>query len=521
MLAQIPLFDPTLLDGLLGEFRRDVRRLLLELCDELEDGSRGTAEALSLPALWFRALADVLKPEDWGGWKVVGWVEGLNDLLYWLDVQRQWARERDPRAFIEALYAECEEQFYEHGYREELFPTGEPLAAGFTRRLDGLCRRLAREVVDESLWLAPRQLCRWLARRGGAGRPARWSVPCSLGPNFERAEPGGCLPIGPEGACLHAPLPVRRALADPGARPILTVGGGGMHLRIGRRSWPILTMAPSPRWHWRLVPPSSLRQWGMTLGGVLVYGRDRTPRRVTQPPPGLPERIGLALSVIAEAWPEGAANLRRFTSRIAPLRARGVVSFSYRHRPGLSFINCFDRDQLDLIDDLIHENSHHHLNLLLRKYPMRRDDRHLEVFYSPWRRSLRPLHGILHAAFTFTMGALLFERLSRWGEGRSEAALRAVGLTGRDLLRARARCLEEVESVRYSIRDLRHAADRLGWLTPWGARLVEALDREIRLAVRRIAPHRPAVLRSAFGPALRRHGRELDRARAAYPPPPA
>ena len=59
--------------------------------------------------------------------------------------------------------------------------------------------------------------------------------------------------------------------------------------------------------------------------------------------------------------------LALLTSRIIPLKAKGVVSFSYRHRPGLSFINCFDRDNLDLIDDVIHENSHHHLNLLLRK----------------------------------------------------------------------------------------------------------------------------------------------------------
>ena len=70
-----------------------------------------------------------------------------------------------------------------------------------------------------------------------------------------------------------------------------------------------------------------------------------------------------ALEVIESAWPEGNRLLRLLTSRIVPLRASGVVSFSYRHRPGLSAINCFDRDRLDLIDDLIHENSHHHLNL--------------------------------------------------------------------------------------------------------------------------------------------------------------
>ena len=55
------------------------------------------------------------------------------------------------------------------------------------------------------------------------------------------------------------------------------------------------------------------------------------------------------------------------------------MSFSYRHRPGLSAINCFERDDLDLIDDLIRENSHHHLNLLLRKDVLYQHDHNQEV----------------------------------------------------------------------------------------------------------------------------------------------
>ena len=49
----------------------------------------------------------------------------------------------------------------------------------------------------------------------------------------------------------------------------------------------------------------------------------------------------------------GIDSLALLTSRIVPLNAKGVVSFSYRHRPGLSAINCFERDDPDLIDDLI------------------------------------------------------------------------------------------------------------------------------------------------------------------------
>jgi len=231
------------------------------------------------------------------------------------------------------------------------------------------------------------------------------------------------------------------------------------------------------------------------------------------------KRIKQAWTVVQEAWPEGHEVLALLTTRIIPLKAKVVVSFSYRHRPGLSFINCFDRDNLDLIDDVIHENSHHHLNLLLRKQILYHGDRNQQIFYSPWRRSLRPLRGILHAAFTFTMGALLFERLSTWASGRSGSARwTQAGLTSRDLQRARFRCLEEVESVRYSIQDLEYADWHLKWLTGSGQRMVKQLEETIEQVEHNIAPHRKAALASTFGSSLRRHIKELQQARQTYGP---
>jgi HEXXH motif-containing protein len=223
------------------------------------------------------------------------------------------------------------------------------------------------------------------------------------------------------------------------------------------------------------------------------------------------------LSVVQEAWPEGDQLLTTLTSRIIPLRAKGVVSFSYRHQPGLSFINCFDRDDLDLIDDLIHENGHHHLNLLLRKYVLYRDDRNQEIFYSPWRRSLRPLRGILHATFTFTMGALLFERLSTWGSG--PAGYRAwtqSGLSRENLRRTRFRCIEEMESVRYALQDLQRADRQFGWIPQAGKDLIGHLSRILSAVTRRIDRYVPSVRRSRYGPVLRRHRQELHEARRRY-----
>ena len=135
--------------------------------------------------------------------------------------------------------------------------------------------------------------------------------------------------------------------------------------------------------------------------------------------------------------------LELLTSRIVPLKARGVVSFSYRHRPGLSFVNCFHRDNLDLIDDLIHENSHHHLNLLLRKHVLYRDDHNQQIFYSPWRRSLRPVRGILRDVYIHH-GCAVIRTLVVMGRNEVRpSAMAGRGIVQPDLLRARFRCLEK------------------------------------------------------------------------------
>ncbi|MEW6545128.1 MAG: HEXXH motif-containing putative peptide modification protein [Nitrospirota bacterium] len=529
MLARIRLFDAAFLTALLREFRASMRGLLTDLCRDLAGNYEEAVSALRLPLDYFELVGDSLKPEAYANWKVVGWIEELNDLLYFIDLREQCRRERTASGraeFARAFLVECRDQFFEHGYADELFPNGEPEPDRLERRIAHLCARLARQVTQESLWLAPGLPCRWLA--GGKSAAARWTVPCDLRPSFERAELPGSIYVGLDGAYLRLPAEVRRRLASARDGAAFVIRPDAIGLRLGRLVVPLIERGDRVVWKWPIVPPVVLRpadvRWpnGLTLGASLIYRKDARkgliPRRVSPTPAVLGERIRAALDVIERAWPEGARNLGLLTSRIVPLRAGGIVSFSYRHRPGLSFINTFDRDDFELIDDLIHEDSHHHLNLLLRKYEMRRGDHNQEVFYSPWRRSLRPLHGILHATFTFTMGALLFERLASWAAASPTRRVAASGPKA-DMLRAQFRCLEEVASVRYSIQDLRHAADRLGWLSTSGASLVRTLEGEIRKAHRRVEPVRGQVLRSRYGAELRRHLRTLEQARATYPLP--
>jgi hypothetical protein len=515
----MPLFDVPLLARLQEEFRLSMKRLLSDLCLDLESQYADVAKSLALPVPYFRFLAQALEHDAFSHWKVIGWIETLNDLVYFIDLLKQVREERSPRDFAAQLFAECEEKFFENSYLDDLFPRGVSQASGLKRRLNELCARLTQELTQESLCLVPGLPMLWCASR----KIPSWTIEVYLGHNVERAEMFGTMAVGMEGDFYEAPPSVKRALKQSSGQAAILVQPQELSLKIGRTVTPLCTRRGDRlEWSWTHRSPvvaMETRLGAVTVGPTLVYGKDRQPRTVAATAADQVARIGRAWTIIQEAWPEGQEILALLTARIIPLRAKGVVSFSYRHRPGLSFINCFDRDNLDLIDDVIHENSHHHLNLLLRKHVMYHGDRNQQIFYSPWRRSLRPFRGILHATFTFTMGAMLFERLSTWASGvGGSARWKRAGLTQRDLQRARFRCLEEVESVRYSIQDLEYASWHLKWLTGSGQRLVKQLAETIEQVEQNIAPHRKAVLAPKFGPALRRHIKELHQARQTYGP---
>jgi len=513
------LLDSATLARLQVEFRLSMKALLAALCQDLDQQYAMTAQSLSVPVAYFRFLGQGIAPEQYVYGKVVGWIEALNDLVYFVDLLQQYRVESERSEFAKQLLAECQEKFFENSYLEDLFPRHLPHVAGLEKRLHQLCARLAREVTQESLFLVPGLPSEWMRRQTLSG----WHIEGSLGCNYERAEPEGIIAVGLAGECVEAPAASKRRLAETNGRCTFVVEPGGMSILVRRaRETLCVVRDREVAWNWPYRSSIVLSQRmtkPVTVGPTLAYGRNRQPCNVVQTDLKQVQRIGRAWETIRKAWPEGHRILTLLTSRIIPLKAKGVVSFSYRHRPGLSFINCFDRDNLDLIDDLIHENSHHHLNLLLRKHVLFHGDHNQQIFYSPWRRSLRPLRGILHATFTFTMGAMLFERLSSWVPGTGGAARwKNAGLTQLDLQRARFRCFEELESVRYSIQDLEYADRHLGWVTGSGQRLVGQLADAIDKVERRIGSFKKAVLRSKFGPALRRHVKELQQARQTHGP---
>lgn len=123
------------------------------------------------------------------------------------------------------------------------------------------------------------------------------------------------------------------------------------------------------------------------------------------------EKIKLALTHIENHSSECFTMFGEFTKYIVPIREKGIVSYSMDNLPGVSCLNLFERDFIDLIDDLIHESGHHFLNCILGSQELINEDDE-KIFFSPWRRSLRPIRGLYHAVFTFYWAMKLFGDLS-------------------------------------------------------------------------------------------------------------
>ena len=187
--------------------------------------------------------------------------------------------------------------------------------------------------------------------------------------------------------------------------------------------------------------------------------------RVGGPVPGLGRRLARALAVVDRAWPRAGEEIRERTWMVVPLVEPGTVSYSHLSRPGISYINVFRGSLLHLCDDLLHETAHHRLHARQEVERFLRDDGDA-LYYSPWRRTLRPLNGILHGTYTFLYRAELFLRILRKRQA-------VAGKQRRRLLREAGR---ELANCSTALTDLARA-DREGLLTPEGGTLVRGMRR--------------------------------------------
>lgn len=188
------------------------------------------------------------------------------------------------------------------------------------------------------------------------------------------------------------------------------------------------------------------------------------------------KKINQALDLIKTYSPESYELFARFTKRIVPIKQKEFVSYSLQSLPGHSFINLYHRDDLDLMDDLLHENGHHHLNhYLILEDPLREDPD--QIYYSPWRRSLRPVRGIYHAHLTFFFALKLYHDLSlALLENRLEWPRK---MKASEIQKIFARYVEEWLMLEYTAEDLKVAIHR-GQIRPAGIRLLNMMEVERR-----------------------------------------
>jgi len=126
--------------------------------------------------------------------------------------------------------------------------------------------------------------------------------------------------------------------------------------------------------------------------------------------PQFKKNIEQALLRIKLVNPKLFHTFKNFTHSIVPVNEPGIVSYSMQSLPGYSCINMFERDSVDLMDDLLHENGHHYLNVHLNLSELIIEDDE-KIYYSPWRKALRPIRGIYHAYLTFFWALELFHAL--------------------------------------------------------------------------------------------------------------
>lgn len=164
---------------------------------------------------------------------------------------------------------------------------------------------------------------------------------------------------------------------------------------------------------------------------VLQIGYDKTlsllsrDKKTDQRLPDFTKKTDRALQIIKILAPDCYLAFSFFTHTIIPIQEDGVVSYSLQALPGISLINYYDRDFVDLIDDLIHENGHHLLNAYLNQTELIIEDSE-QIYFSPWRRALRPIRGIYHGVYTFHWGfKLFFELASKIDQVELDTAERA------------------------------------------------------------------------------------------------
>ena len=186
-------------------------------------------------------------------------------------------------------------------------------------------------------------------------------------------------------------------------------------------------------------------------------------------------QLSRALGIVRAAWPAGYREILSRTIMVVPVREPRLVSYSLASRPGITFINLHGKRLIDLADDLLHETAHHRLNDLEELAPLLRRGAatdQVQAFDSPWRGTRRPLHGLLHGAYTFLFRAELFIRILE--SSRAHPGLSVDPRQGGRRRWLRSEIHRELKGIGAALQDL-GVASRERLLTGAGRRLLGEL----------------------------------------------
>ncbi len=416
------------------------------------------------------------------------WIEILNRAKA---AARSGARGRPDRA-IAGLF----DRIARTEHLTTLVPAGR-LEPGLPRRATAFARlRLRQALQDLGGFL--------LGLRVACGRGGRLDIACTLSPDPEQGRPGNRIDLGAI-AGPAGPLTIVFGGRRPPRRVDIRLEGRLLTVRAPGRT-PLVIPAPGSRLHaWGPPPGRSVQGRGRpvairlarreSIPGtsiLLTPGLESSPRRllVAGEVPGLGRRLARALRIVRLAWPEGHREILAQTFMVVPVREPGLVSYSLASRPGVSFINVAGKTSFDLADDLLHESAHHRLHAMqeigtyLVSGPQTGD---VQAFDSPWRGTRRPLHGLLHGAYTFRFRAELLQRVLRAAARRPRlfAPLlqprgRRSGAKRRDRSWLRRELRREQAMLARALADLGRAS-RSGLLTTAGTSLLRSLRRRASL----------------------------------------
>lgn len=174
------------------------------------------------------------------------------------------------------------------------------------------------------------------------------------------------------------------------------------------------------------------------------------------------ESLDIASSIIGNTKPNLLMEISYLLNNIVPLRGDGlsIYSGSSSLLPGVAFLEATSRDNALLAEMLIHEAMHTKLFLLQRWDSLFKNDNDINwkgtKLYSPWRECYRPVQGVLHGAFVFTVISMFWADLSQ--DNDDHAARRAATAAS-----------ESIIAINQLVAN--------SPLTDWGLKLITALKR--------------------------------------------